>query len=56
MKKPKHGHVRYGGTVQASYTTFEDGTVRLVFVPPIIVQPSKWHKQKIDILEARPKK
>ncbi len=55
MKKPKHGHVKYGGKIEATYTTFEDGTIRLIFVPPILVQPSKWHKRKLDVLEATPK-
>jgi hypothetical protein len=54
-RKPKHGHIQFAGLVEATYTTFEDGTVRLIFVPPVLVQPSKWHKRKLDVLEVTPK-
>jgi hypothetical protein len=54
-RKPTHGHVRFGGKIEATYTTFEDGTIRFIFSPPVMVQPSKWHKRKLDVLEASPK-
>ena len=46
--------ILYGGRFEATYTTWSDGTVKIVPWPPVKVPRSKWHRDKIHVLQCFP--
>jgi len=52
--REKRKRILYGGRFEGTYTTWSDGTVKIVPYPPIKVPRGKWHRDMVHVLWCTP--